>query len=83
MGLKKLLKNLNQYLDKGKKKKKNQVTCERIDKLLEQLKAKEKKLKKQLEKEKNTSKRKRIKTELKVISLQIKKGNKRRDELCD
>lgn len=83
MGIKKLLKNLNEYLEKGKKKKKkNLVTCDRIDDLLEQLKEKEKKLKKQLDKEKNTSKRKRIKTELKVIALQVKKGVKRRDELC-
>jgi len=80
MGIKKLFKNLNEYLDKGNKKK-SRITCDRIDHLLEQLKEKEKKLKKRLDKEKNTSKRKRIKTELKVLALQVKKGVKRRDEL--
>ena len=80
MGIKKLFKNLNEYLDKDNKKK-SRLTCGRIDHLLEQLKEKEKKLRKKLDKEKNTSKRKRIKTELKVIALQVKKGVKRRDEL--
>jgi len=82
MGIKKLFKHLNEYLDKGNKKK-SRVICDRIDHLLEQLKKKEKKLKKQLDKEKHTSKRKRIKTELKVIALQVKKGVKRRKELSD
>lgn len=79
MGLEKLLANLNDYLDKGERKKK--AHSDHIDDLLDKLKEKEKKLKKKLEKEKNAGKRKKLKLELKVISAQRKKGAKRRDDL--
>ena len=79
MGIEKLLENLKDYLDKGERKKK--AHCERIDFLLDKLEEKEKKLKHKLEKEKSASKRKHIKTELKIISVQLKKGISRRGEL--
>ena len=74
-----LLKNLNSYLNKGERKKK--AHCERIDTLLEKLKEKESRLEKELKKESDPDKRKRIKIELKVITAQRKKGQKRRKDL--
>ena len=79
MGLEKLIGNLRDYLDKGAKKK--HAHCDRIDDLLAKLAEKEKKLEKKIEKEKNPAKRKRMKTDLKVIHVQRKKGMERRDEL--
>lgn len=74
-----VLKRLNTYLSKGERKKK--AHCERIDSLLEKLKEKESRLEKELKKEHDPEKKKRIKIELKVISEQRKKGHKRRKEL--
>ena len=79
MGIEKLLKDLTDYLDKGERKKK--AHCERIDELLGKLEEKEAKLTKKLEKEKDTVKRKRLKTELKIVAVQRKKGVQRREEL--
>lgn len=81
MGLEKLLENLQSYLSKADRKKK--VHCDRIDDILEKLEEKEKKLEKKLEGEKHKDKRKRIKTELKIISVQRRKGVARRQELKD
>lgn len=81
MGIDKLLDNLKDYLDKGEKEKHAQ--CERIDELLLKLSEKEKKLQKKISKEKNSTKRKQMKTDLKVIAIQYKKGMARRDELQD
>ena len=79
MGIEKLLKDLTDYLDKGERKKK--AHCERIDELLAKLEEKEAKLTKKLEKEKDTVKRKRLNTELKIVVVQRKKGAQRREEL--
>jgi hypothetical protein len=79
MKFEKLLDNLNEYLNKGEKKKK--VQCDRIDELLGKLEEKRKKLEKKLEDEKNPTKKKRLSTDLKIVTLQLKKGNKRRREL--
>jgi site-specific recombinase len=79
MGFKKLLDNLKIYLEKGGRKK--HANCERIDYILEKLKEKEKKLQKRLAKEKSTSKRRQMNTELKIISVQRRKGLARRNEL--
>jgi len=79
MPLDKLLSKLNNYLDEGQRKKK--AHCERIDHLLVKLKKKQKELEGELAKEKDSAKRKRIKTELKVVEVQRKKGQKRREEL--
>jgi len=79
VGIEKLLKDLTDYLDKGERKKK--AHCERIDELLAKLEEKEAKLTKKLEKEKDTVKRKRLKTELKIVAVQRKKGVQRREEL--
>ena len=79
MGIEKLLDSLNGYLKKAEKKKAPQ--CDQIDELLKKLKEKKKKLEKKLSNENNSTKKKRLSTELKVVTLQLKKGNKRRDEL--
>jgi len=79
MGLDKLLSKLNDYLDEGQRKKK--AHCERIDDLLVKLKEKQKGLEAELKKEKDSGKRKRIKSELKIVEMQRKKGQKRREEL--
>ena len=79
MGIDKLLTSLHEYLDKGERK--NLAHCDRIDKLLNQLEEKKEKLKSKLEKEKSSRKKKRLKTDLKIVSLQLKKGYARREEL--
>ena len=79
MGIEKLLDNLKDYLDKGSRKKK--AHCQRIDTILKKLEEKEKKLKRNLDKEKSAGKRKQLKMELKIINAQRKKGAKRRDDL--
>jgi len=81
MGIKRLLENLKDYLDKGYRKSK--VHCARIDTILEKLAEKEHKLHKKLDKESSPGRRKRLKAELKILSAQRKKGLKRRKELKD
>jgi len=81
MGINALLENLNSYLLKGEKKK--TAPCDRIDDLLAKLEEKKKKLAKKLEKEQNPTKKKRLSTDLKIVTLQLKKGRKRRQELED
>ena len=79
MGLNKLLDNLKDYLDKGENSKK--AHCDRIDELLVKLAEKEAKLQLKVENETNEAKKKRLKTELKIIAVQRKKGAARREEL--
>ncbi|MFC1388978.1 MAG: hypothetical protein G8D81_17955 [gamma proteobacterium symbiont of Clathrolucina costata] len=70
-------------LKNGWKKRKlsDKAKCDRIDELLGQLEKKEQRLKKKLDEEKNSKKYKRLKTDLKIVQAQLKKGTKRRDEL--
>lgn len=82
MAAKKLLEKLTKYLDKGEKKK-DAVRCEQIDLILEKLGKKEQRLRKKLASEKDKSKRKKLNIEVRIISLQRKKGIKRRKELKD
>ncbi len=79
MPISSLLTKLNDYLDKGERKKK--AHCERIDYLLEKLKEKQKELEDKLATENDSGKRKRLKTELRVVEAQRKKGRMRREEL--
>ena len=79
MEIKKLVKSLTAYLDEGQRKKR--VDCDQIIVLLGKLEEKEKKLKKKLEKENNPAKRKKLKTELKILSVQRRKGEDRAKEL--
>jgi uncharacterized protein YgiM (DUF1202 family) len=81
MGIEKLLKNLNDYLEKGEKKK--IAHCDRIDGLLVKLEEKKRKLEKKLAAEDNATKKKRLMTEVKIVTLQLKKGYKRREELSE
>ena len=80
MGLDKLIKKLKQKLNKGHKSK-NENRCEQIDSLLEKLKKKERELKNLLADENDKSERKHLKLELKIASVERKKGLKRRAEL--
>ncbi len=77
MGLDKLIKKLKSNLDKGKKKK-HDIRCEHIDKLLEKIKKKKRKLEAMLAEEKDKSERKHLKLELKIASAEHRKGLKRR-----
>ena len=79
MGIKKLVKHLQEQLAKGGKK--GHISCDRIDDLLLELGKKEKKLEHKLSEEKNSAKRKHLKLELKIARLQLKKGKKRRAEI--
>ena len=80
MGIKKLIKDLQKQLSKSEQK--DNAHLDRIDQLLLDLAKKERKLKKKLAEEKNSSKRKHLKLEMKIFSLQLKKGQKRRAELA-
>lgn len=82
MGVDKLLKKIQKHLDKGEKDN-EKIRCERIDFLLEKLKKKEQKLTKKLADEKNKNKRKQLNMERRIVSLELKKGTKRRKELKD
>ncbi|MEN8130756.1 MAG: hypothetical protein ABFS45_11290 [Pseudomonadota bacterium] len=79
MGIEKLLESLNDYLNRGEKDK--TVRCDRIDGLLTKLEEKKKTLEKKLNEEKNPSKKKRLNTDIKIVTLQLKKGYKRRKNL--
>jgi hypothetical protein len=79
MGLKKLFKKLESQLLKGEGN--GAVSPRQIDELLESIRKKEKKLKKKLCKEKDPGKRKTLKTELKIVALQLKRGNALRVKL--
>ncbi len=80
MDLDKLIKKLKSNLDKGKKNK-HDISCERIDELLDKIKKKQRKLKSMLAEEDDKTERKHIKLELKIASVEIRKGLKRRKEI--
>ena len=80
MGAKNLLEKLHKYLDKGESKK-DAVRCEQIDIILDKLEKKEQKLRKKLDAEKDKNKQRELSMEVRIISLQRKKGSKRRKEL--
>ncbi|MEJ2622423.1 MAG: hypothetical protein P8163_19880 [Candidatus Thiodiazotropha sp.] len=77
---------INEILEKLKKRlEKAELSdsskCDRIDELLAQLKKTEQHLKKKLEEETDSKKYMRLKTDLKVVQAQLKKGSKRHNEL--
>ena len=74
-----LLQNLKKLLDKAVLS--DKAKCNRIDELLAQLKKKETRLQAKMKEEKDSKKYKRLKTDLKIVRAQLKKGTKRRDEL--
>jgi len=80
MGLDKLIKKLKSTLNKGKKRK-HDIRCEHIDKLLEKIKNKKRKLETMLAEEEDKSERKHLKLELKIASVEYRKGLKRRGEI--
>jgi hypothetical protein len=79
MPVEKLFKKLNDYLDKGERKKK--AHCERIDSLLEKLNEKEKDFEEKLENEVDPDNRKRLKIELKIVQAHLEKARIRREDL--
>jgi len=80
VGIKKLIKSLQKQLSKGEKK--GKAPLDRIDNLLLEMAKKERKLERQLSDEKDPTKRKHLKLEIKMARLQLKKGKKRRAELA-
>ncbi len=80
MGAKNLLEKLHKYLDKGERQK-DAVRCDQIDILLDKLEKKEQKLRNKLDAEKDKNKQRELSMEIRIISLQRKKGSKRRKEL--
>lgn len=79
MGLEKIIKQLQEHLDRGAKKK--TVRCDAVDELLDKLEGKRKKLEKKLETTSSGSKRKSLKLELKIVNAEIKRGKQRRDDI--
>ena len=79
MPVEKLFKKLNDYLDKGERKKK--AHCERIDGLLDKLNEKAKDFEGQLEQETDPDARKRLKIELKIVQAHLAKARLRREDL--
>ncbi len=80
MGVKTLLEKLTKYLDKGENRQAT-IRCGKIDIILEKLAKKEQRLRKKLAGEKDKGKHKQLNMEVRIISLQRKKGIKRRKEL--
>jgi Rad3-related DNA helicase len=79
MVLGKVIKKLQEYLDKAGRKK--AVSCDAVDDLLQQLEEKRKKLEKRLEKEDHGRKRRELKLDLKIVTAELKRGKQRRKEL--
>ncbi|MCM8857091.1 MAG: CDK5RAP3 family protein [Candidatus Thiodiazotropha sp.] len=75
----KIVKKLLNLLDAGKKK--DRAKCDRISDLLKQLKKQERLAKDKLANEKDSVKRKRLSTDVKIIHTQRKKAIKRFKEL--
>ena len=80
MGLGKLIKKLQKNLAKGKKNGRKE-NLKHIDELLGKIKNKKQKLKELLSTEQDRSERKHLKLELKIASLEYRKGLKHRQEL--
>jgi len=79
MGIEKLLKNLQDYLNKGERKK--TAHCHRIDHLLVKLEEKKQTLEQKLAVEPNSTRQKRLMTDIRIVTLQLKNGHRRREEL--
>ncbi|MCU7906395.1 MAG: hypothetical protein KZQ76_11255 [Candidatus Thiodiazotropha sp. (ex Epidulcina cf. delphinae)] len=75
----KLVNKLMNLLDAGKTK--DRAKCDRISDLLKKLKKQERAAKEKLANEKDSIKRKRLSTEVKIIHTQRKKAIKRFKEL--
>lgn len=80
MGLKKLLEKLGDVISDGIDS--DGHTCKDLRQLLTKLEKKQAKLEKELAETKGTSKRKKIKLELKIVKAELKKGNKLAEKEC-
>jgi len=82
MGLEKLLKKLHKHFDRAEDNS-PAARCDRINELLEKLDKEKNKLEQDLAHENEKVKRKELDLELRIVSLELKKGLKRRNELKD
>ncbi|MBT2970297.1 MAG: hypothetical protein B6D72_13995 [gamma proteobacterium symbiont of Ctena orbiculata] len=76
MQIKKIVRLLGNYLDRGKKRGKEDLDT--IDDLLKRLEGRRDQLRHKLLQEKRVCKQKRLKAELKIVEMKLKKGRKRR-----
>jgi hypothetical protein len=74
MGINKILKDLHKLFNKDKIKKSH---FEELNELLQELEKKYKKLKSALNSESSGKARKKIKTELKIVKVQLRKGREK------
>jgi len=74
MGIDKILKNLNKLFNKDKIKKSH---CEELNDLLKDLEKKYIKLKSEFDSESSGKARKKLKTELKIVKVQLRKGREK------
>ncbi|PUB80527.1 MAG: hypothetical protein DBP02_20640 [gamma proteobacterium symbiont of Ctena orbiculata] len=79
MKLDKLFRRLFKSLDKGKKG--GEDDLDKIDQLLKRLGDRKDHLRHRLKKEKRVCKQKRLKAELKIVEIKLKKAKKRRKQL--
>ncbi|MEW8027389.1 MAG: hypothetical protein AB2792_12550 [Candidatus Thiodiazotropha sp.] len=80
MKIEKILRRLRKYLDKGKRG--SEDDRDKIDQLLKRLEDRRGHLRHRLKKEKRVCKQKRLKAELKIVEIKLKKGRKRRKRLA-
>jgi len=74
MGINKILKDLHKLFSKNKIKKSH---CEELNDLLQELEKKSKKLKSDIASESSGKARKKLKTELKIVKVQLRKGREK------
>ena len=74
MGIDKILKSLDKLFNKHKIKKSH---CEELNDLLTELEKKYIKLKSEIDSESSGKRRKKLKTELKIVKVQLRKGREK------
>ncbi|MEW7991982.1 MAG: hypothetical protein G8D61_14690 [gamma proteobacterium symbiont of Ctena orbiculata] len=80
MKVNKIVRLLRSYLDKDSKRGRQDLDA--IDELLKRLEERRDQLRHKLLKQKPVCKQKRLKTELKIVEMKLKKGRKRREALA-
>ncbi|MET0069313.1 MAG: hypothetical protein ABW096_04690 [Candidatus Thiodiazotropha sp.] len=80
MKVNKIVRLLRSYLDKDSKR--GRQDFDAIDGLLKRLEERRDQLRHKLQKQKTVCKQKRLKTELKIVEMKLKKGRKRREAMA-
>ncbi|MEW8507369.1 MAG: hypothetical protein AB2598_11735 [Candidatus Thiodiazotropha sp.] len=80
MKVKKIVRLLQRFLDKDKKRTKQELAA--IDELLKRLEDRRDRLQHKLLKQKRTCKQKRMKAELKIVEMKLKNARKRRKTIA-